>query len=119
MHAEYLLLLAGCLLITLPLELVLGARVYRRPRALVVTLVPVIVLFLAWDLIGFERGHWHYVSARITGVLLPGGMPLEELLFFVIIPLCGLLTFETVRRLLRAPKARRDARRGTKEDGDA
>ena len=31
---QYLLLMAGCLLITLPLEFVLRARVYRRPRRL-------------------------------------------------------------------------------------
>ena len=32
-HYQYLLLMAGCLLITLPLEFVVGARVYRRAAA--------------------------------------------------------------------------------------
>lgn len=44
MRAEYLLLLAACLAITLPLELVLGARVYRRPRALLSAVAPVVTL---------------------------------------------------------------------------
>ena len=37
---QYLLLMAACLAITLPLEFVLGARVYRRPALLVAALVP-------------------------------------------------------------------------------
>jgi hypothetical protein len=31
-------------------------------------------------------------------VLLPGRFPLEELLFFVVIPTCSILTLEAVRR---------------------
>lgn len=36
----------------------------------------------------------------VTGVALPVGVPLEELVFFVVIPLCALLSFESVRNLL-------------------
>ncbi|HMC68522.1 MAG TPA: lycopene cyclase domain-containing protein, partial [Mycobacteriales bacterium] len=36
----YLLVLLACVVITLPLELVLGVRVYRRPRRLLLTLAP-------------------------------------------------------------------------------
>ena len=39
-HYQYLLLMLGCLVITLPLELVLGARVYARWRLAVLALVP-------------------------------------------------------------------------------
>ena len=35
----------------------------------------------------------------MSGLLLPGRLPLEELLFFVVVPLCAILTFEAVRRL--------------------
>jgi lycopene cyclase domain-containing protein len=93
---QYLLLMAGCLAVTLPLEFVLRARVYRRPGLLVMALVPVVVVFSAWDLLGIHRGHWSYNPAYVTGIDLPGGMPLEELVFFVVVPVCGLLTYEAV-----------------------
>ncbi|GGM60315.1 hypothetical protein GCM10012275_34330 [Longimycelium tulufanense] len=95
---EYLWLMAGCVLITLPLEF-LGAGVYRRPERLARTLLPVIGVFLAWDLIGFVRGHWGFNPQFVTGVTLPGGLPVEELVFFVVIPLCALLTYEAVSGL--------------------
>lgn len=98
---QYLALMAACLAVTLPLEFLLGARVYRRPRRLLTALVPVVVLFVAWDLIAIRRDHWTFSPVFTTGVLLPGGIPLEEVVFFVVIPLCGLLTYEAVGHVLR------------------
>ncbi|PWH06334.1 lycopene cyclase domain-containing protein [Brachybacterium endophyticum] len=100
MHGEYLIVLGLCLLITLPLEFVIGARVYRRPRRLLAALAPTVLVFLAWDYVGIHRGHWWYAPEKISGITLPGGMPLEELLFFLVIPICGLLTLEAVQTLL-------------------
>lgn len=97
---QYLLLMAGCLLITLPLEFVLSARVYRRPRRLLLSLLPVLVLFVAWDILGIVRGHWRYSADYTTGILLPARVPLEELVFFLVIPVCGLLTYEAVGTVL-------------------
>jgi lycopene beta-cyclase len=99
---QYLALLGACLLITFPLELVLGARVYRRPRALLYAVVPVVIIFSIWDLVGIYRNHWSYNARFVTGIELPLGLPLEELLFFVVIPICGLLTYEAVGAMIRA-----------------
>ncbi len=105
---QYLLLMAGCVAVTLPLELLLGARVYRRPALLVTALVPVVVAFSVWDLVGIWRDHWSYNPTYVTGLQLPGGMPVEELVFFVVVPICGLLTYEAVGHVLtwlRRPRA--------------
>lgn len=104
-QAQYLLLMAGCLLITSPLELVLGARVYRNPRRLVTAMVPMLVIFLVWDVVGILRGHWTYNLRFVSGIHL-GVLPLEELVFFVVIPICGLLTYEAVGRVLVLLKGR-------------
>lgn len=104
---EYLALMAACAAITLPLELVLGARVWRRPGRLVRVLGPVVALFYAWDVWAIDRGHWWFDEDHVTGVRLPGDVPLEELVFFVVIPVCALLTYEAVGILLD-PSGRRD-----------
>ena len=100
MPAEYLLLMLACVAITLPLEFVLGARVYRRPRRLVLAVLPLLVIFYVWDAVAIARGHWDYSPAHTTGWLLPFAVPIEEVVFFIVIPLCGLLTFEAVGRML-------------------
>ncbi len=94
---SYLAILAACLLGTLPLELVLGARVYARWRQLLVALVPVVVVFSAWDIVAIDAGWWTFDPARTTGVEVLGPLPLEELAFFVAIPICAVLTLEAVR----------------------
>jgi lycopene cyclase domain-containing protein len=93
----YLLVLAGCVAVTLPLELVLGARVYRRPGLLAVTVLPVTAVFLAWDLLAHARGHWWFDHRYVLGPRVLG-LPVEEWLFFVVVPVCALLTYEAVGR---------------------
>ena len=96
---QYLVLLAACLVVSLPLEVVIGARVYRSPRRLARALWAPLALFVAWDIAAIRWGHWRYNPRFVTGWELPGPLPVEELAFFVVIPICGLLTFEAVRRL--------------------
>jgi lycopene cyclase domain-containing protein len=95
-HLTYLLILAACVLGTLPLEFVLGVHVYAQWRRLVATLVPVALVFCAVDVFAIRRGLWHYDGRFLVGVTLPGRLPLEELLFFLVIPLCAVLTYQAV-----------------------
>ena len=97
---QYLGLMVACLLVTLPLEFVFRARVYRRPVRLVRALALPVALFVVWDLIAIARGHWRFAARYVTGWELPGDLPVEELTFFVVIPICALLTFEASRRTL-------------------
>ena len=95
----------GCLLLTLPLEWLLQARVYRRFRLALIALLPVVVVFSVWDVVGIARDHWSYNPKYVTGLQLPFAMPIEELVFFIVIPLCGLLTYEAVGTVLRRCRA--------------
>lgn len=92
--------MAGCLIVTAPLEWLFGARVYRRFRSLLLAVLPVALVFSIWDVVGIARGHWTYNPGLVTGVELPLRLPLEELVFFVVIPVCGLLTYEAVGAVL-------------------
>ncbi len=79
------------------LEIALRTRVYRRPRRLLLTVIPVTLPFLIWDAYAISQGHWWFDTDRILGVYLPGEIPLDELLFFIVIPIASVLTLEAVR----------------------
>jgi lycopene beta-cyclase len=98
-RATYLVLMAACVAVTLPLELVLGAGVYRRPRRWLAALLPVFLVFNLWDWLAIRRGHWTYNPRYTTGIHLLG-LPLEELVFFLVVPTCALLTYQAVAHLL-------------------
>jgi lycopene cyclase domain-containing protein len=96
-HLLYLAILAACVLGTLPLEFLLHTRVYARWRQLALTLLPVVIVFGGWDLFAIHRGDWTYDGAYLVGLTLPGRLPVEELLFFLVIPTCAVLALEAVR----------------------
>ena len=98
-HWTYAVLLAGCLVVTAPLEVFLGVRVYARWRRFLVAVLPTFVVFVAWVLYAIDQGHWDYSDERTLGLRLPGGIPVEEVLFFVVVPLCSVLALEAVRRV--------------------
>lgn len=97
---QYLIVMALCVLVTLPLEFLLEARVWRRPKRLAVALLPALAAFVAWDVWASSTGTWDFNRDYTVGVELPGGMAIEELVFFVIVPTCALLTIEAVRNIL-------------------
>lgn len=99
---QYLVLMGLCVLVTLPLEVLFRARVWRRPQRLAGALAPGFVVFVGWDLWKSARGTWGFSEQYTVGLTLPGGMVVEELVFFTVIPVCALLSLETVRRILRA-----------------
>ena len=98
-HLTYLSLLVGCLVVTAPLELLLRVRVYARWRRLLLAVLPEFVVFLAWVLYAITQGHWHYDGDLTLGVRLPGGIPVEEVLFFLVVPVCAVLALEAVRKV--------------------
>jgi lycopene cyclase domain-containing protein len=96
-HLTYLAVLAACLIGALWVEPVLHVNVLRRWRRLVITLAVVVVIFGGWDVAAIAAGHWHYDPAQILGIRLLGQLPLEELLFFLVVPFASILGFEAVR----------------------
>ncbi len=107
---QYLILMGLCLLITLPLEFVFRARVWRRPRRLLAAAWFPVAAFVVWDIVAIDRGLWRYSQRFTTGWELPGRLPIEELVFFLVIPICGLLTLESVRWMLGVIDDRRRPR---------
>jgi len=102
-HLAYVMVLAGCLAGALWLEPFLRVNVLRRGRRLALTVLPVAAVFVLWDLAAITAGHWTFDPAQITGIHLGGGLPLDEVLFFVVVPVCAVLGFEAVRAVLRRP----------------
>jgi lycopene beta-cyclase len=99
-HFQYLIVLTLCLLVTLPLEFRFDARVWRRPKRLAIAVLPALAVFVAWDAVASASGMWGFNPRYTLGIELPGGMVVEELLFFVVVPVCALITLEAVRNVL-------------------
>jgi lycopene cyclase domain-containing protein len=104
---QYLIVLAACLLITAPLEM-LGPGVYRQAWRTAGAVLPVAAVFVIWDAVAIAAHVWTYNPQFVTGFELPFHIPIEELLFFIVIPLCGLLTYNAVDTILTYVQKLRD-----------
>jgi lycopene cyclase domain-containing protein len=94
---SYIAVLVGCLLGSGWLEIVLRTRVYRRTLRLALSIIPVLVIFTIWDIYAISQGHWKFDPRYVTGIIAVANVPLEEILFFIVIPICAVLTLEGVR----------------------
>ncbi|MFC7489859.1 MULTISPECIES: lycopene cyclase domain-containing protein [unclassified Knoellia] len=95
---SYVAMLGFCLIGTIPLELVFGLGVLRQVRRLALTIGLAAGPFLLWDLWATRAGHWNFDPDQ-TLQWRVAGIPLEEVGFFVVIPLAAILTYEAVRTL--------------------
>lgn len=66
----------------------------------VAAMLIVAVPFIVWDIVVTAAGHWSFSDVYTIGWRI-AGLPLEELLFFVVVPLTSVLVWDTVGYFLR------------------
>jgi lycopene cyclase domain-containing protein len=88
--------------------------VLRDPKRLLKTLAFSLPLFVLWDAFAIAQGHWFFDPDKVTGIVGPLNVPLEEYLFFVIVPIAALLTLEGVNNFLPTVRSWIQALKGAK-----
>ncbi|MFP4267274.1 MAG: lycopene cyclase domain-containing protein [Spirochaetaceae bacterium] len=91
-------LLLDLLVLSAPLLLSFDKKVafYRRWPAVGFSILIVGGVFVLWDVGATLRGDWSF-SKEYTGGLRIAGLPLEEILFFVVVPYACIFILEVVR----------------------
>lgn len=79
------------------LEIFLKVGVLRRFKRAILSIIPTAIVFLIWDYYAVSEGHWWFDKEQVIGIFGPKGIPIEEFLFFIVVPLASLLTIEAVR----------------------
>jgi lycopene cyclase domain-containing protein len=84
------------------LELALKVRVLARIKRAMLAIAPVAFIFIIWDAYAVRAGHWSFDPDQILGVIGPFDIPLEEYLFFLVVPIAAIMTIEAVRRVMKS-----------------
>jgi lycopene cyclase domain-containing protein len=93
----YLAMIAFTVFGSIWLEFVLKVKVLRRYKQAIKAILPISLIFIVWDAYAIASGHWWFDNEQILGIFGPFGIPLEEYLFFTVVPLAAILTIEAVR----------------------
>jgi lycopene cyclase domain-containing protein len=94
----YLAMIVFTLIGSFWLEVFLKVGVLKQVKRMVQTIAPIAFLFIAWDKYAIAHGHWFFDRDQILGVYGPWRIPIEEYLFFIIVPIAALMTIEAVRK---------------------
>lgn len=70
-------------------------KFWRNWRALLLSICAILVIFGSWDIFATFRGHWYFDPASVFSLRIIN-LPLEEVLFFVVIPFCCIFTWEAI-----------------------
>jgi len=96
MKLEYFIVLGICLAGPLVLSFSRKINYYKNPARLIYSIIFPLIIFIVWDIIATGRGHWSFNEKYITGFYI-FNLPVEEILFFIIIPFCALFSWEVVK----------------------
>ena len=80
------------------LEIILKVAVLPRVGRLILSILPIALLFVGWDTYAISRHQWHFDLMQILRIYGPFNIPVEEYLFFIIIPIAAIMTLEAVRK---------------------
>ena len=98
-HLSYIAMLAFTIFGSFWLEIALKVGVLKRIRRAMMAIAPVAACFLLWDAYAIANKHWYFDKEQIIGLFGPLNIPLEEYLFFIVIPLAAIMTIEAVRNV--------------------
>jgi lycopene cyclase domain-containing protein len=71
-------------------------KFWRNLKPLIFTLTILVAVFGGWDVFAAWRGHWSFDSRGVNGLKIIN-LPVEEWLFFVVIPFCCIFTWEALK----------------------
>ena len=92
----YFLILAGSLVgpVALSFDRKVNFKSYWK-RVLLAGILPAL-FFIVWDIYFTRAGVWNFSADRITGIKLIN-LPIEEALFFLVVPFCCLFIYVCIR----------------------
>ena len=99
MSIEYLLVLLATVFFPFLFSFDRNLGLYRHTGAMVAAIAAVFFTFGLWDVAAVQRGHWSFNPAYILGYS-PFGLPIEEWLFFIVVPFVSIFTWESVKFFL-------------------
>ncbi len=95
-HYTYFLILAGSLLGPLMLSFDKKVAFYKTAKHLFPAMLFPAIFYIVWDIVFTQMGVWYFNEAYITGIMLKN-LPIEEVLFFFVVPYCCVFIYECMR----------------------
>ena len=98
-HFSYLLVIAFIALCALGVNFGFRLKLGKYWRELLQTEIAILAIYLTWDTWAIAHKNWFFDTHQIINVDVLPKVPLEELLFFVVVPLTVILSYQALLKL--------------------
>ena len=95
-HYTYFLILAASVAGPLALSFDTKVAFYKKWKYVFPATILPAIFFIIWDIVFTKNGVWSFNDAYITGFKIVN-IPIEEVLFFFIVPYCCTFIYECIR----------------------
>lgn len=96
----YAALLLGSIAVPLMRSFEPKIQFYKKHKALFIATFATAFVFIVWDIIFTAAGIWSFSHHHVVGLFI-GGLPIEEWLFFVVIPYACIFIYEVLRYFVK------------------
>ncbi len=96
----YFAILGGSLLVPFLLSFDRKVQYYRRWKYLIPAMILPALFYIAWDIYFTDQKVWSFNPKYISGYYIVN-LPVEEVLFFFVVPYCCMFIYECIRVYFR------------------
>ncbi len=105
-HFEYSYVLLFVALCAIFVNLTFKLRITSMWRTFIKVDIAILAIYLTWDAWAIHKKNWHFDPRQILNNRLWGGIPIEEVLFFIVVPLMTILTYLALSKIVARMKMR-------------
>jgi lycopene cyclase domain-containing protein len=105
-HYIYFLILAGAIAGPLALSFDRKVAFHKKWKYIFPAMLLPALLYIVWDYFFTKWGVWSFNEDYITGIKL-ANLPIEEVLFFFVVPYCCMFVYECIRCYFPALKGKK------------
>ena len=102
-NPEYLITLLSLLALGIVIHTYFKMDLFKKTQYIYIFIVFIIIGFV-WDYVAVQRGFWTYGEG--IGIIL-FNLPIEEYLFYIVIPYFIIVVYRATRQNKKEPKKRR------------
>ena len=98
-HLHYLGVLLFIALCAVGIWIGFKIRIQDFWRIFLATDLSILLVYLAWDIWAIVKGNWYFDKNQILNIFPIPYVPLEEVLFFIVVPITTLMTYKALTKI--------------------
>ncbi|MEI6407390.1 MAG: lycopene cyclase domain-containing protein [Actinomycetes bacterium] len=98
-HLSYLVVITFVAICAFSINLGFRLHIGKQWRNLIRTQIVIVIIYLSWDAWAIAKKSWFFDARQIVNFDVLPKVPVEELLFFIVVPLTIILSYLSLLKI--------------------